>query len=193
MLVGCNAVKQAVNTISNLKNVQFKLGTANNFAVNNVNISQIHSISDIGVGDALRLTQAFANKTMPVSFNLNVLANNPNSTTTAGKKSDALISHIDWVLLIDDKETVNGSVTSPITIPGSNQTTTIPINIGLDLYKFFGNNGYADVMNLALAIGGVNGSTSRLKLKIRPTISIEGITIPYPSYITAIDKEFRGK
>lgn len=96
------------------------------------------------------------------------------------------------MLLIDDKETINGKVSTPLTIPSGSQSTTIPVGVGLDLYKFFGDKGYNDIINLALAVGGVNSSAARLKLKMKPTISIAGFPISYPNYITAIDKEFRG-
>ena len=48
-------------------------------------------------------------------------------------------------------------------------------------------------MNMALAIGGANGSSSRLKLKIKPTVQIAGVSFKYPNYITVVEKEFRSK
>ena len=187
---GCNVVKQ----LSNLQHLQFKLGSADNFVVNSVNISNIRTVSDLSVNDALRLRQTVANKSLPVNFTLNILANNPNSkssTSTSSSNFDAIISSIDWVLFIDDKETINGRVNTPIKVPSGNQTTVIPVSIGLDLVKFFGDKNYLDIMNLALAIGGANGSSSKLKLSMKPTVSIAGIPMSYPNFITVIDKEFR--
>jgi len=179
--------------LNNFQNLQFKLGGANNFVVSSVNISNIKSVNDLSLSDGLRLSQAFANKSLPVNFTLNILAHNPNSkSSNSGGSSnfDAIINSIDWVLFVDDKETVNGRVNTPITVPSGNQTTVIPVSIGLDLVKFFGDKNYLDIMNLALAIGGANGSSSKLQLRMKPTVSIAGIPISYPNYLTVIDKEF---
>jgi len=62
--------------------------------------------------------------------------------------------------------------------------------MGLDLYNFFGNKGYDGIVNLALAIGGVQGSAARLKLDAQPTVSTPLGAITYPSRITIIDKNF---
>jgi hypothetical protein len=183
--------------LNDMQHLQFKLGKADNFIVNSVNISNMKNVGDLSLNDGLKLTQAVANKSLPVNFTLNILANNPNSKSSNSQNSnsksstfDAVINSIDWVLFIDDKETINGKVAQPITVPSGNQTTSIPVSIGLDLVKFFGDKNYADIMNLALAIGGVNGSSSRLKLKMKPTVSIAGIPLSYPSHFTVIDKEF---
>ena len=195
IVAGCSFFNSVMNTISDLQSIQFKLGNASNFSMANVNISDKKSVSDVSVTDVLKLTQAVKNKSLPTNFTLNVIAKNPNTKTADSKHStlDAVISNFDWVLLIDDKETINGRMTTPITIPSGGQTKNIAVGIGIDLMKFFGDKGYDDIIKLAMAIGGVNGSTARLKLKIKPSVSIAGIPISYPNYITAVDKEFRGK
>jgi len=195
MIAGCSIVNSIFNTLSDLQKIQFKLGTVNNFTLNNVNISNKKSISDVSVTDVLLLTQAVKNKSMPTNFTLNVLAQNPNTKNADTKQStlDAVISNFDWILFIDDKETINGRVNTPVTIPSGGKTETIAVGMGLDLMKFFGNKGYDDIINLAMAVGGVNGSSSRLKLSIKPSVSIANIPISYPNYITVVDKEFRGK
>jgi hypothetical protein len=195
IITSCSVFNSLMNTISDLESIQFKLGKANNFAINNVDISNKKSISDVSISDVLSLTQAVKNKSLPVTFTLNVLAQNPNTKTANTKHSslDAVLSRFDWILYIDDKETINGTVSTPITIPSGGQSANIPVGIGLDLMKFFGNKGYDDIINLVMAVGGANGSASRLKLKIKPSVSIAGFPISYPNYITVVDKEFRGK
>ena len=195
IIAGCSVLNSVFNTLSDLQNIQFKLGSVNNFTLNNVNISNKKSISDVSVTDVLLLTQAVKNKSMPTNFTLNVLAQNPNTKNANTKSStlDAVISNFDWILFIDDKETINGRVNTPVTIPSGGKTETIGVGVGLDLMKFFGNKGYDDIINLAMAVGGINGSSSRLKLNIKPSVSIANIPISYPKYITVVDKEFRDK
>ncbi len=191
-LSGCSTIKSVGSAVSSLSSVKFKLGTVNNFKINTVSISNISSVKDISVTDALKLTQSVANKQFPVQFTLNVLASNPNASTKT-TIADAIISNFEWKLFIDDIETIQGNVSSPVKIPAGKATSTIPLTMQLDLYKFFGNKGYENLINLALALGGASGSSSRLKLKAKPTITIAGLPITYPNYITVVDTEFRDK
>lgn len=198
LFIGCsqalNVGKNVLGELSDIRNVQFKLGKANNFTLSTINISKLRSVSDVSVTDGLLLANAIRQKQLPTSFTLELIASNPNSKTQpkTNKSLEALVSSIAWVLYIDNKETVQGQVTTPMKIPTSSSPTIIPIAIGLDLFKFFGDKGYESIINLALAVGGVDGTTSRLQLKIRPTISIAGFPIEYPDYITVVNTEFRG-
>jgi hypothetical protein len=59
------------------------------------------------------------------------------------------------------------------------------------LYQFFGQQGYDKILNLALALGGVNSSPTRLKLDVHPTVSTPMGAISYPGRITVVDKEYK--
>jgi len=178
------------NTITNAQRLKFKLGSVNGFSLAGVSLKSISSINNLSAMDIIKLTSAFANKEIPATFTLNVLAKNPNDGTGGTKESSALIKNLDWRLLIDSKETINGAVQN-INVPGVGQETTIPVGISLDLYKFFSSSGYEDIINLALALGGQNGSSSRLSLKVKPTVETFLGPMTYPGEITVIDKEFR--
>jgi 23S rRNA pseudoU1915 N3-methylase RlmH len=65
--------------------------------------------------------------------------------------------------------------------------------MNLDLMKFFKDKGYEKILNLAFALGGAQGSTSRVTLRARPTIRTDFGPLTYPGEIDIIDKEFRGK
>lgn len=183
---GCSGVNQAVD---NAKRLQFKLGKVSNLKVSGVNLSNIKSISDLNVLQGANLLAAFAGGGMPASFTVNLIAKNP-TTPGGSKESSSIIKSCDWRLLIDDKEAVNGEI-SNITIPGVGQETTIPIPVSFDLFKLIGDVGYEKVMNLILGIGGKNGTSTRLTLKIQPTIDTFLGGISYPGEIDVIDKEFR--
>jgi hypothetical protein len=187
---GCSAFYDA---FSNLQRLQFKLGAVNNFTLSGVNISKIGNKFDFSVTDAARLVNSFTRGEFPASFTLNVLAKNPNDGTGGTKKTTAILKSLAWRLLIDDKETVNGNIPNNIEIPGVGQETTIPIFMSLDLVKFFRDQGYENVLNLALALGGVSGSAARLKLLATPTVETILGPITYPGELTIIDKEFRSE
>ncbi len=190
-IFGCANIKKVTQTLINLRKLEFKLENINDFKLNNITLSNKKNISDFSMTDGLNLVQLFNSKKLPAEFVLNVAAQNPNDGTTGTQKTSSTIRSLDWKLYIDDKLTVSGDIDSPIDIPATGRSTIIPIKIKLDLFEFFGQKGYNDVLNLALALGGVNGSTSRVKLDIKPTVSTPLGPITYPGRLTVIDKEFR--
>lgn len=196
--ISCNTVKdiaqkEVKKQIVNLQKCEFKLDNVVGFKVAGIDISKISSIKDISLLDAAKLVQTFNNKKIPVSFTLNVAANNPNDGTSGTTKSVVTLQKMDWSLLIDGMETITGVVNQAIDIPSSSdQKTVIPLEMGLDLYEFFGKKGYEPLINTALAIGGLGGSASKLTLNAKPTVSTPFGPIEYPNMIQIIEKEFRG-
>lgn len=188
MNFGCSGVMDA---ITNIQRLQFKLDKVTGMKVANVPLSNFSSISNIGVIDAANLLAAFTSGKLPVQFTLNVLAKNPNDGTGGTKQSSAVIENLAWRLFIDSKETINGNVGN-ITVPGVGQSTNIPILMSFDLLKFFSNGQYNDLINLALALGGSSGSSSRITLKVKPTVSTILGPITYPGEFDVVDREFRG-
>ncbi len=154
-------------------------------------MGKISSLKDLNILEAAKLLQTFNKKQVPVSFTLNVAAINPNDGTSGTSKSSVTLQSLDWKLLIDGVQTIAGVVNKQIEIPGSNQKTIIPVEMNLDLYEFFGNKGYENLINLALSLGGVSGSASKLTLNAKPTISTPFGPMAYPGEIQIIDKEFR--
>lgn len=188
MNFGCSGVMDA---ITNVQRLQFKLDKVTGMKVANVPLSNFSSLSNIGVLDAANLLAAFTQGKLPVEFTLNVAAKNPNDGTGGTKNTSAVIKNLAWRLFIDNNETINGNV-SDVSVPGVGQTTNIPIGMSFDLLKFFKDAGYDNVINLALALGGKNGSASRITLKVRPTVETVLGPITYPGEFDVIDKEFRG-
>jgi hypothetical protein len=186
--LGCTGVYDA---IANIQRLQFKLDNVTGMKVAGVPLSNITSISNLSWSDGASILGAFTSGRLPVDFTLNVLAKNPNDGTGGTKQSSAVIKNMDWRLFIDNNETINGRVGN-ITVPGVGQATNIPIGMNFDLLEFFRNAGYDNLLNLALALGGRNGSASRITLKVKPTVETFLGPITYPGEFDVIDKEFRG-
>ncbi len=180
---GCTAV----DTFANLQRLQFKLGSVNNFQAAGINIANLSSFSQIGILDIANLTANIAQGRLPVGFTLNLLAKNPN-TSGGTANSSSLLKKMEWNLYIDDTPTING-VMNNITVPGRGQETTIPMSISMDLLQYIRGQGIENLVNLALAIGGRNGSSSRLSLRGKPTMEIFGIPITSPE-ITIVSHQF---
>jgi hypothetical protein len=191
-IYGCAALKGIPGALANLKKLQFKLDRVDNFRLAGVSLSRFASKGDIGFGDVANLTAAVLQKRLPAEFTLNVAVRNPNDAAGGSTQSTNLfLRKIAWTLLIDDKQTISGVVDQRLQIPGNGQTTMIPVTMQLDLYQFFSGRGADDLINLALAIGGAQGSSSRLKMTARVTAEVPPLApFEYPGELTIVDKAF---
>lgn len=192
MLGGCKALKDVTSALTDLKKLQFKLENVSNFKLAGVDVSKASDPKSISTMEMISLGSAFAQKKMPVDFTLNVAARNPNdgSSASGGRSTPLYLRKLAWTLLIDDRTTINGVVDKRLEIPASGQSTMIPITVGLDLYQFFGDKGLNDMVNLALAIGGAQGSSSRLKLTAKVSVETPIGLVDYPGDITIVDQQF---
>jgi len=177
-------------TMVNISRLKFKLGAVNNFTVSGINISNKSSLQDFNAMELLNLTQVIATGKLPASFTLNVEAKNPNDGTGGFPKTDATLKAFPWRLEIDNVETISGNIGTPVSVPGTGQITNIPLTMNVDLIEFFGNKGYENLLNLALALGGQQGSSSKLSLFARPTVSSPLGDIKYPSELKIVDQSF---
>lgn len=190
MLGGCKALKDVTSALTDLKKLQFKLENVNGFRLAGVDVSKASNPKNISTMEMISLGSAFAQKKMPVEFTLNVAARNPNDGSSGGRSTPLYLRKLGWTLLIDDRTTISGVVDKRLEIPASGQSTMIPITIGLDLYQFFGDRGLDDMVNLALAIGGAQGSSSRLKLTAKVSVETPIGLVDYPGDITIVDQQF---
>ena len=165
---GCSGVN---NAIENAQRLQFKLGPVDGFDLDGVKIKNMNSLNDLNILDGAKLLSAFASGKLPATFTVNLIAKNPDYAG-GSKESSSLIKSLDWRLLIDGKEMLTGAIDKGIVIPGVGQSVTIPIPVTIDFFKLLGNGGYESLMNLALAIGGKTGNSSKLTLKVTPTLDM---------------------
>jgi hypothetical protein len=177
-------------TIVNLSRLQFKLGNVNGFTVMNIPISDKSSISDFNPLDIINITSSISKGEFPVSFILNVESKNPNDGTGGYRRTDATLKDLAWTLELDGKKTISGRLDNPVTVPGTGDVTIIPLRMEIDLKDFFAEKGYESLINLALALGGEQGSSSRLALYAKPTVTTVLGDITYPGELKIIDTQF---
>lgn len=182
----CSAVQQLVN-ISRLK---YKVDGVSDYKLMGIIVANKKSISDFSYGDIPNLINAVSKGSMPASFNLNILAQNPNDGGGYAAQ-DLDITDFKWRLFIDNVETVGGNIAQPIKVPGTGQSTKFALAINIDLLKFFKDKGYEGVVNLALKLGGVNKSSSNIKLLVKPTVKTMLGNLTTPNEIEIIDFEYR--
>ena len=186
LLTSCSVYQ----TMVNLSRLKFKLGDVNNLTLNGINISNKKSISDFNATELLKLTSVITSGKLPASFTLNVEAKNPNDGSGGYPKTDATLKAFPWKLEIDNVETISGDIGSPVSVPGTGEVTNIPLTMNLDLVEFFGNKGLDNLVNLALALGGQEGSSSKLTLYATPTVSSPLGDIKYPGELKIVDQSF---
>lgn len=177
-----------LNALAGLSRIQFKLGNVSSVRLAGIDIMNKHSISDFNVLDGVNLLAAFNSGKLPLTFTLGLDAKNPNQPSTS--LSAIQVTDLPWRLLMDNHETISGNIGSPVSVPNGGTTETIPLQISVDLRQFFANQGYNDLLNLALALTG-NGGSSHLQLKTQPTMSTPIGSMKYPTEITVVNTEFR--
>ncbi len=191
LLQGCVTLGDIARALTSLKNLQFRLDNISDFSLAGIGLGPKSQLRDFSVSDGIQLLAAFRNRRLPARFLLNVEARNPNDGTGGTTRTVSTLTRFDWRLLIDDQPTISGGIDRALEIPGTGQTTVIPLRLELDLYEFFGERGYEDLLNLALALGGRGNDISRVALDALPSVSTPLGDITYPERITIVSKEFR--
>lgn len=183
---GCSVYE----TMVNLSRLKFRLGTVSNFTVGGINITNKRSLQDFNPLEVVNLSSVIATGKLPASFTLNVEAKNPNDGTGGYPKTDATLKDFPWRLEIDNVETISGNIGSPVSVPGTGEISNIPLTMNIDLIEFFGNKGFDNLINLALALGGQQGSSARISLFATPTVSSPVGDIKYPGELKIVEQSF---
>lgn len=180
------------NSIMNLSKLKFKLGNVENFRVGSISIDNKSQLKDFGAMDVLKLTSQVVSGEFPVAFTVNVLAQNPNKKTnsTGSSLSEISLDSFPWTLYINGKQTISGNISSPVKVPAVEDATIIPLELKLDMLDFFKGEGLNNLIDLALSLGGKEGSSAKLKIVAEPVLGTPLGKLNYPSPITIIDKSF---
>ncbi len=180
-MISCKQLQE----LQSLAKCDFKLRSVENIQLAGINIQQKQSISQVNAMDVVSLTSAYVSKNLPLSFNLNVDARNPNPTKAA-------LTALDWILEIDDIEMTRGILNKKYEINPNGGVTTIPMSMNFDLFKVLTGKAKDAVLNFGFNLTGTGNTPTRITLKARPTIMIGTIPIQYPGYI-AIKNTFVSK
>ncbi len=180
-LAGCATLQQ----VAALRDVAFRIDGVTNAHLVGISLGRIGSYRDLTAADAAQLALAVANRDVPLSFDLHVEGTNPAENTVTAR-----LLRLDWTLLIDDAETVSGTLDREILLPPG-KPTDIPVAIRLDLYDFFQRDARG-LLDLALNLAGQGGAPTRLSLRATPTIQTPIGPIRYPEPITIVSRSVGG-
>jgi hypothetical protein len=165
--------------IAALRRVTFSIDRVAEARLANVSLARITNYRDLSAVEIAAIATNLARGALPFDFNLHLSALNP-----ADNGTTARLVQLDWLLLLDDRETISGRTDREFLLePGI--AGDIPINIRIDLAEYFERNA-GDMIDLALAVAGVEGTPKRISLRATPTIQTPLGPIRYPEPITIV-------
>ena len=174
-LASCDVLNQMAQ-VANFANCTFDFQSVDHIEMLGVNLSRGMDKSDLNVSQLLSLSNAILNRTLPVSFNVNVDVTNPNSIAASMTKMDYIIS-------LNGKDVISTCLNQAIKVEGnSNSVVSIPITT--DLFQLFSGESADAIVNLAFKLAGASSNPVNVGLKVKPYISIGNTQIVYPDYIT---------
>lgn len=182
MFVSSCEILQQATELHTFSKCEFRLSTIENIRLAGVDVQNIKEFSDINFIDAAKISQAVLGGDLPLSFRLNIEAENPNSKTAA-------LNKLDWILFIDGIEMTSGTTQERIEIPANNGKSTLPLYLDLDLLDILQGESQNALMNFGLNLSGNGNRPSRITVKAKPTVVVGGKSLNYPGYIT-INNEF---
>lgn len=180
----CDILEQA-SQVATLTKCEFRLKSVDQMRLAGVNIQQIDQLSDLNFMDAAKITAAATSGNLPLNFTLNVEAKNPNSATAG-------LSRLDWILLIDDIQMVSGVNEQNVQIAANGGTSVIPLTIGINLKEALKGKSADAIANFGLNLAGAGNKPTRITLKAKPSIMVNGRSIAYPGYLT-VENEFTSR
>lgn len=186
-LFSCSIARQ-IGEAKRFARCEFRMTTVKNLELGGVDIQHVRSIKDLNLGRAAKLTAALTEKTLPLSFDLNLEATNPNDKTAA-------MNRLEWRLFIDGREFVAGTLDHRIDVAPLS-STEFPVHIHVDVKDVLRGESRDAILKLAFNLVGEGDQPSNVLLKIKPTVVVAGIEVDYPGYFDVkakVDAESRRK
>ena len=176
LLSSCDVLTQVADqfvSVANLANCDFSLKNVSNVNVAGVNVKNLTQ-GNLTAGDVVKLVAAYQSKKVPLSMDVNVDIKNPTTTQAA-------MTALDWILSIDGTDMANGVNNKSYTIKPS-ATTTVPLGVNADLGDLFSKKGVDALKSFASSFTN-EGVSSKVGLRVKPSMSVGTAVVPFPNYI----------
>ena len=175
----CEELAQLANQaaqVINLKNCEFDVNGINEINMLGINLSRNMSLGDLTAAQVISVTNSLMNKKLPVTFNVNIDVNNPNSLA-------ASLGKMDYIIALNNKQIISSTFTQGFSIP-ANSKGKISIPISTDLFQLFSGETKDAVLNLAFKLAGAKSDPVNLGVKVKPYIKVNNQSLAYPDFIT---------
>ena len=174
-LSSCEVLNQ-VAQMANFANCKFNFNSVDHIQMLGIDLSRGMSRENLNITQGIALINAITNRSLPVTFNVNVGVDNPNSIAASMAKMDYIIS-------LNGKEVVSTTLNKSINVP-ANGSNVVSIPITTDLFQLFSGESADAIVNLAFKLAGASSNPVNVGLKVKPYISINGQQLAYPDYLT---------
>ena len=174
-LSSCDVLEQ-MSQMANFAKCTFDFNNVNSVEMLGLNLRKGMTKDDLSITQAFALTRALVNKSLPVTFNVNLDITNPNS-------SPASMTRMDYILTLNDKQIIATTLDQSINVP-ANASNTVTIPVTTDLFQLFSGESADAIVNTAFKLAGASSDPVNVGIKIRPYITIGGQQLAYPDYIT---------
>ena len=174
-LASCSVLSQMAQ-VANFVNCKFDFNSVDTIQMLGVNLSKGMSKTDLNAAQLLSLANALMKRELPVTFNVNVDVNNPNSIAAAMTK-------MDYILTLNGKQVVSTTMNNAISVPAKS-SSVVSIPITTDLFQLFSGESADAIVNLAFKLAGASSNPVNVGLKVKPYIKIGDQQLAYPDFIT---------
>lgn len=174
-LASCDVLNQ-VAQMANFANCSFDFNSLNQIQMLGIDLSKGMTRDNLNITQGLALVNAISNKTLPVTFNVNLDVKNPNSIAASMAKMDYIIS-------LNGKEVVSTTLNQSVNVP-ANSTNVVSIPIRTDLFQLFSGESADAIVNLAFKLAGASSNPVNIGIKVKPYITIGNQQLAYPNYIS---------
>ena len=175
----CEELAQVMNQaaqMANLKNSTFDVTCVKNINMLGIDVSKGMDKSQLNAVQLINVTNSLLNKKLPVTFNVNLDVDNPNSIA-------ASLGKMDYIISLNNKEVISSTFTNGFSIP-ANSRGKISIPISTDLFQLFSSETADAVLNLSFKLAGANSNPVNLGVKVKPYIKVNNQSLAYPDFIT---------
>jgi hypothetical protein len=174
-LASCDVMTQ-IAQMTNLAKCNFSFDSVNQIQMLGVNLSKGMTKTDLNTIQLLSLADAISNRRLPVTFNVNVKVDNPNSIA-------ASMTKMDYILSLNGKQVVSTTMNNGINVP-ANSSGVVSIPVTTDLFQLFSGESADAIVSLAFKLAGASSEPVNVGLKVKPYININNQPLAYPDYIT---------
>jgi LEA14-like dessication related protein len=178
ILNGCSILSE----LTAFTKCEFRLLSVQDPTLCSVNVSQKRTWSDFSFMEGQSIALQLLQKKLPFDITVNVEAKNPGTTTAA-------VNSIEWIAFIDDLQVAQGVVSQPVEVPPSGGVGLIPVQVHVDLMNYLEGDNPSSMLNFALNMVGAGDQTSKVTMKIKPSVLAGSQNIQYPGYFN-ITHEF---
>lgn len=176
LLTGCG-----ITDVLSFMNASFRVENTSDFSICGIDISELGSLS---VSQAATVASYWLQGECPMDFDLGLGIRNPNTGESGLPKISITLTSLDYDVFMDAEEgpaeeliqVAEGLFTGQFGIGDDGLTAVLDLGIGFDAFQMLDILGPAGVIDLALAVGGIDGNIrdeehlGRLSMFALPTI-----------------------